>query len=754
VPTAQADIAGTLIGVPVTIAVLANDAGAGLAITGYTQPTTGTLVLEADQSFTYTPAAGFVGSDGFTYTVQDSAGQTATGQVTITVSRPNRPPVAASDTGRVTAGSSVVLPVLANDNDPDGDPLSLLAIDAPGHGTIRVEPDQKLRYTPQQGFAGIDSFAYTVGDGRGGAATASVMVTVTLPNRPPVAAPDAAATTAGTAVTIDVLANDSDPDGDSLRLAGMSLPGHGTLALAPGQRFLYTPAAGFIGSDSFTYSVRDSKGARATGTVSVEVDRANTAPAAVPDSAATSGEPVTLDLLANDNDPDGDPLQLAGLTLPVGGQITVNPDRTVTYAPAAGFSGTDSFTYTVSDGEARSEADVTVTVTATSLPTFANGYRYRRRLVVPARATQAQTVADFVLLVREQDDRLKPVAAGGRVESAAGHDIRFEFEDGTKLDHELERYDPLTGSIVAWVRVPSWQLAQRLAVLLYYGKPGLAATEANPAGAWRGYLAVYDARTGADRTGQGRNLTPSNVAAGELIGDAGAYNGAAVASRPDAGFLAGRSAVTVQAMVAPDATTVGSSHGWLAQGPMDGTDGSAGLIMQHLSQSGSGIPNVIHFKVACSDGAAFVLSAANMHRAGPQLLHGVWQQGQAPALFVDGAVAETSGQSAARSGTISPAAGGLYLGAGARDAATGGWRGLLDEVRIAPTAFPATRIAAEAARMRRAMPTRPRWPCRSRPRRSPATTSTSTRPLSPTIRTPPRSARSSRLGRRRTASPR
>jgi hypothetical protein len=315
---------------------------------------------------------------------------------------------------------------------------------------------------------------------------------VTLPNQPPVAAPDAAATTAGTAVTIDVLANDSDPDGDSLRLAGMSLPGHGTLALAPGQRFLYTPAAGFIGSDSFTYSVRDSKGARATGTVSVEVDRANTAPAAVPDSAATSGEPVTLDLLANDNDPDGDPLQLAGLTLPVGGQITVNPDRTVTYAPAAGFSGTDSFTYTVSDGEARSEADVTVTVTATSLPTFANGYRYRRRLVVPARATQAQTVADFVLLVREQDDRLKPVAAGGRVESAAGHDIRFEFEDGTKLDHELERYDPLTGSIVAWVRVPSWQLAQRLAVLLYYGKPGLAATEANPAGAWRDRMRVGD----------------------------------------------------------------------------------------------------------------------------------------------------------------------------------------------------------------------------------------------------------------------
>jgi hypothetical protein len=301
--------------------------------------------------------------------------------------------------------------------------------------------------------------------------------------------------------------------------------------------------------------------------------------------------------------------------------------------------------------------------------------------------------------VREQDDRLKPAAAGGKVESAAGHDIRFELEDGTKLDHELERYNPLTGGLVAWVRVPSWQLAQRLAVLLYYGKPALAATEADPAGVWQGYLAVYDARTGADRTGQGRNLTPSNVAAAELIGDAGAYDGAAVASRADASFLAGRSAITVQAMVAADASMVGSDHGWLAQGPMDGTDGSAGLIMQYLPQSNSGTAKVIHFKVACSDGQAFVLSAADMHRAGPQLLHGVWQQGQAPALFVDGAAVEPSNQSAPRSGTLSPAAGGLYLGAGARDAATGGWRGLIDEVRIAPTALPAVRIAAEAANL-------------------------------------------------------
>ena len=72
----------------------------------------------------------------------------------------------------MTAGDSVDLPVLANDNDPEGDPLAMVAIDAPGHGTIRSLPDQTIRYTPQHGFAGIDSFAYTVGDGQGGVGTA------------------------------------------------------------------------------------------------------------------------------------------------------------------------------------------------------------------------------------------------------------------------------------------------------------------------------------------------------------------------------------------------------------------------------------------------------------------------------------------------------------------------------------------------------------------------------------------------------
>ena len=255
------------------------------------------------------------------------------------------------------------------------------------------------------------------------------------------------------------------------------------------------------------------------------------------------------------------------------------------------------------------------------------------------------------------------------------------------------------GSLLAWVRLPSLDLAGQLRLFVYYGKSGLTATEANPAGVWQGYLAVYDTRSGVDRTGQGRTLIPNGIGAGELIGGAGAFNGTAVASRADATFLGGRTALTVQAMVSADASMVGSSHGILAQGPMDGTDGSAGLVLQYLAQAGDGTPNVVHFKVICADGAAYVLSGANAQRTQAQLLHGVWRQGAVPALFLDGAAVTPSSASTARSGLTAMPAGGLYVGAGARDPATGGWRGLIDEVRIAATAFPAERIAAEAANL-------------------------------------------------------
>ena len=274
-PIARPDAVRTLPANPIVIAVLGNDEGSNLSVIGYTQPTAGTLVLNPDQSFTYVPVAGFEGIDGFAYTVRDAVGGTAEGDVRIVVAPPNSAPAAQSDSAAVLAGASVDVPVLANDNDLDGDQLTIIGIDAPAAGTISVLPNQSIRYTPQPGFQGIDSFTYTVGDDRGGVGTANVTVVVNLANLPPQARPDQAATQEGLPVTIDALANDNDPEGGPVSLSGMVMPGHGTLTLTPDHDFVYTPAEGFVGTDSFSYHVRDGAGAAATANVTVAVTPQN-----------------------------------------------------------------------------------------------------------------------------------------------------------------------------------------------------------------------------------------------------------------------------------------------------------------------------------------------------------------------------------------------------------------------------------------------------------------------------------------------
>ena len=198
-----------------------------------------------------------------------------------------------------------------------------------------------------------------------------------------------------------------------MSLSGINMPGHGTLTLTPDHRFVYAPAEGFVGTDSFSYDIRDREGAGATASVTVAVAPQNAAPVAVDDTVASTGQAVTLDPLANDNDPDGDPLRLTALTLPIEGQITLEPDGGVAYTPPAGYSGTDSFTYQVTDGTATSEAEVRVSVEAPALQTFPNGYRYRRRIVIPPQTTGGAVETDFVVMVRETGSWLELATAGG-----------------------------------------------------------------------------------------------------------------------------------------------------------------------------------------------------------------------------------------------------------------------------------------------------------------------------------------------------
>src|SRR5204862_1214162 len=141
---------------------------------------------------------------------------------------------------------------------------------------------------PAANYDGADTFSYTVSDSHGGTATAHVSVTVTAVNDAPVAADDSATTAEDTSVTIAVLGNDSDLDGDSLSVTAASGAAHGTTAVNADGMITYTPAANYDGADSFSYTIGDGHGGTAPAIVSVTITAVNDAPVAADDSATTA----------------------------------------------------------------------------------------------------------------------------------------------------------------------------------------------------------------------------------------------------------------------------------------------------------------------------------------------------------------------------------------------------------------------------------------------------------------------------------
>ena len=192
-------------------------------------------------------------------------------------------------------------------------------------------------------------------------------ITVSVP-RPQ---PDTATTPVGSSVTIAVLANDTDPDGNLLTITAVSQGMHGTVTIS-GTSVIYQPATAFVGSDSFTYTITDVQGVSTTATVIVNVisgNSGNRPPSAMADTVSIPvGTSVTIAVLTNDTDLDGNPLTITAVTQGMHGTVTYQ-STSVTYTPATtpgtAFVGTDSFTYTITDGRG---ASATATVTVTVLP--------------------------------------------------------------------------------------------------------------------------------------------------------------------------------------------------------------------------------------------------------------------------------------------------------------------------------------------------------------------------------------------------
>ena len=364
------DSATTHAGVPVTIDAIGNDrfVNPDQAITGVTQGAHGSVAIENGQ-LVYTPNAGYVGQDTFTYTVT-SGGVTETAAVSVVMT--NTVPVADGEIVTTPEDTAIGGELLTNDRDPDGDPLHIAGftvggqtaqpgdtVQLAGVGALTVNRDGSYRFTPVADWNGTAPVVtYTVSDGNdGGTTTATLAITVT-----PVAdvKDDSATTHAGVPVTIDAIGNDRFVNPDQA-ITGVTQGAHGSVAIENGQ-LVYTPNAGYVGQDTFTYTVT-SGGVTETAQVTLEVT--NTPPVAVADKASTLPEtPVSGNLLTNDRDADSDPLHVAEITvggatyapgdiitIPGQGTLVVNRDGSYLFTPASGWSGfTPVLNYTLSDG--------------------------------------------------------------------------------------------------------------------------------------------------------------------------------------------------------------------------------------------------------------------------------------------------------------------------------------------------------------------------------------------------------------------
>jgi hypothetical protein len=368
---------------PTALDILANDTDQSGSIVPTsvvitTAPQHGTIGIDPNSgAVTYTPTAGYLGTDSFQYKVADSTGAVsniATVSLTIALA----PPVATGDTATTAENTPVTIDELANDNGIDAVlvPGSVAIVTPPAQGTATVDPTTgAITYTPGLNYVGSDTIQYTVKDGNGTVSnTATISLSTTFVDYPPVAAGDNAATNPMTAVAINVLANDTDPNGDIApgSVAIGTGPSHGTIAVNPTTGVVtYSPAAEFSGTDSFTYTVASTHGATsspATATVVVHHP-----PSANADSVTTLEEtPVTIDVLANDTDPAGATILPSSVTIttqPTLGAVSVNPTTgSVLYTPAFNRSGTDTFQYTITDSNGVTSEPATVTIGVTFVP--------------------------------------------------------------------------------------------------------------------------------------------------------------------------------------------------------------------------------------------------------------------------------------------------------------------------------------------------------------------------------------------------
>lgn len=406
-PEARNDLGSTDINTDVSIDVVSNDVDIDSAdapdpdsLVIVSAPANGLASVNAGR-VDYSPTSGFSGTDTFTYTINDTRGESSNvATVFVNVIDTNILPVGNPDAGETLEDTPVELDVLGNDSDMDGDLdiTTVIVINEPENGSAEVDSVTGfITYTPKNNYVGDDGFSYIVQDNSLGTSNITrVDITINSVNDAPIALDDEVLIFEDGSHNINVLGNDSDIDGtllpSSLALVTLASSGVATIDTSKGL-INYTPGENFFGSDSFSYYVQDNEAERSNvATVNITVDPINDAPIAQDDNVnGLAGESQILSVLLNDSDIDGtlDVNSITIVTPPSLGSLTDNNDGTLTYTANNNARGSDSFTYTVADNSLAlsNSAVVSITFIPAQEPTISG---------VPSASIEQDTAYEFV----------------------------------------------------------------------------------------------------------------------------------------------------------------------------------------------------------------------------------------------------------------------------------------------------------------------------------------------------------------------
>ena len=334
-----------------------------------TDVTTGTLTLNSDGSFVYIPDTNSCGTDSFTYHANDGQVDSNIVTTTLNVTCIADLPVAADDFYTTPEDTPLIVAapgILSNDNDGDGDPLTAVLDTTVLTGTLVFTADGSFTYTPVMSWTGFITFTYHVEAGGDNSNIATVTIDIGDVNEAPVAVDDSYVTDENVTLNIaapGVLDNDTDADGPSLMAVLDSDVTTGTLTLNPDGSFDYTPPLDWFGVTTFTYHATDGFDDSNIAVVTITVNEVNDPPVAVDDSYTVDEDSSdnVLSVLDNDSDPNGDSLSITAVTTAANGTAVIS-GTTILYTPNPGYSGPDTFTYTISDGDLTDVATVTLTV--------------------------------------------------------------------------------------------------------------------------------------------------------------------------------------------------------------------------------------------------------------------------------------------------------------------------------------------------------------------------------------------------------